>query len=101
MRTTWLGLAEKSANVASEPRPHTSGSPRVGPSEAGECLRMPQRRNGNEDSVAGPSPPARLFVSRSSADAQKITRPHEKGIQPHPWFGEAMIDIALGAGVFE
>jgi len=50
-----------------------------GPSEAGERLRMPQRRNDNEDSAARPSPPARLFVSRSSADVQKITRRQEKG----------------------
>jgi hypothetical protein len=48
MRTTWLGPAEKSASVVSEPRPHTSGSPRVGPCKAGECLRTPQRRNGND-----------------------------------------------------
>ena len=56
-----------------------------GPSEAGERLRMPQRRNDNEDSVARPSPPAQLFVSRSPADAIKIARAHERGIQPHPW----------------
>ena len=37
------------------------------------------------------SPPARLFVARSPADAQKITQAHEEGIQPHPWSTDALV----------
>src|SRR3546814_8909094 len=55
------------------------------------CLRAPQRRHYNEDSVDKPSPPARLFVTRSPADSEKITGSREKVYSTlsvvHGWFG--------------
>lgn len=45
---------------------------------AAMCLRAPQRRRDNEDSAVRPSPPARLFVTRSPADSEKISRSYER-----------------------
>lgn len=79
LRIQSRSAGRKSVSAASEQRRRTGASPKVGRRVATGCLRAPQRRCDNDDSAAEPSPPTRLFVTRSPADSRKIHDREKKG----------------------
>ncbi len=69
--------------------------------------RAPQPRGGDEGCAAGPAPRALLFATRSPVRERKITQIQQKTLVDHirgpRMLGlcQLVIDVVLGAGVFE
>jgi hypothetical protein len=99
MPTISRAIADQgSAGGSSKPRPPTPASWPVGiPAGRNGRARAPQMRRDDEGCAAGLSPHALLLAARSPVRGTKIAQIWQKGTG----LCQPVIDVVLGAGVFE